>query len=105
MLEYLPSRSVREVTVDGYEVPNVEAREVNNGTECNIFLDRRFGITIPAEHAQSVIWLLANALAIGGGYSCHGENSVWRPNPHKVKVHCIGTVTDADGTERQIGDD
>lgn len=74
-LEYLPARSVREVTIDGYEVPGIEAREVNHGTETNIFLDRRFGITIPSEHAQQVIWLLANALAIGAGYSCHGDGS------------------------------
>lgn len=88
-LEYLPPYSFRGFTLDGYEVPHVEAREVDNGVNCNIFLDRRFGITIPAEHAQQVIWLLANALAVGAGYSCHGENSSYRPNPFKVQVHCI----------------
>jgi hypothetical protein len=103
MLSFLPPRSVREVTLDGDAVPGIEAREVNHGTECNVFLDGRFGITIPAEHAQSVIWLLANALAIGAGYSCHGENSVYKPNPYKVKVMCIGSATDEAGTERTIG--
>lgn len=85
MLEYLPPREQREVTLDGYAVPKVEAREVNERRDCNIFLDGRFGITIPAGHAQEVIWLIANAMAIGAGYSCHGEHS--QPtNPFKVKV-------------------
>ncbi len=85
MLEFLPPREQRQVTLDGYAVPKVEAREVNDGRDCNIFLDRRFGITVPAEHAQQIIWLIANAMAIGAGYSCHGEHS--QPaNPFKVKV-------------------
>ena len=104
MIEFLPPRSTREITLDGYAVPDIEAREVDNGTNCNIFVDGRFGITIPAEHAQQVLWLLANAMAVGAGYSCHGENSVYRPNPYKVRVACIGTVKDADGTDRPVGD-
>ncbi len=95
-LTYLPAKSVREVTIDGYAVPLIEAREVNHGTQTNIFLDSRFGITIPAEYAQSVIWLLANAMAIGAGYSCHGENSVYKPNPFKLKVNEINNMNDID---------
>jgi hypothetical protein len=105
MLEFLPPYSFRGVTIDGYEVPDIEAREVNEGIDCNIILDRRLGITIPAECAQQVIWLLANAHAIGAGYSCHGENSVYRPNPYKVRVSCIDTVTNAEGIERRVGDE
>lgn len=85
MLEYLPPRKSYQVTLDGFAVPKIEARETDHGTQCNIMLDERFGATIPAEHAQAVIWLLANALAIGAGYSCHGENSV-KANPFKVRV-------------------
>lgn len=85
MLEYLPPRTQREVTIDGFAVPHIEAFETDHGRSCNIMLDGRFGITIPAEQAQSVIWLLANALAVGAGYSCHGENSQ-RANPFKVRV-------------------
>lgn len=85
MLEFLPPREAREVTIDGYAVPKVEAREVNDGRDCNIFLDRRFGITVPATVAAEVIWLIAHAIAIGAGYSCHGEHSQ-RHNPFRVKV-------------------
>lgn len=85
MLEYLPIRDAREITIDGYAVPGIEACETPDGLSCNIFLDQRFGATIPAEHASSVLWLLANALAIGAGYSCHGENSI--PfNRYKTRV-------------------
>lgn len=85
MLEFLPPRIGREITLDGYAVPNIEAREIDDGRNCNIFLDRRFGITVPAVVAADVIWLIANAMAIGAGYSCHGEHS--QPcNPYRVKV-------------------
>lgn len=85
MLEYLPPRDQRLVTIDGYAVPMVEARESDDGLTSEICLDGRFGITVPAEHAEQVIWLLANAVAIGAGYSCHGANS--RPiNPYRVRV-------------------
>lgn len=75
MIEYLPKREAHEVTIDGFAVPRIEAKEIEHGTLCNIVLDGRFGATIPAGVALEVIWLLANALAIGAGYSCHGENS------------------------------
>jgi hypothetical protein len=91
MIEYLPKRISYQVTVDGFAVPNIEARETDNGTQCHIALDGRFGAVIPAEHAQEVIWLLANALAIGAGYSCHGENSV-KANPFKVRVSEIDSA-------------
>jgi hypothetical protein len=85
MLEYLPPRTTREVTIDGFAVPHIEARESEDGLDCHIMLDGRFGGIIPAVKAQEVLWLLANALAIGAGYSCHGENSCV-PNPYKVRV-------------------
>jgi hypothetical protein len=85
MLEYLPPRTAREVIVDGFAVPNLEARESKDGLSCDIMLDHRFGVTVPANLAQQVIWLIANAMAIGAGYSCHGENST-EVNPFKVRV-------------------
>jgi hypothetical protein len=91
MLEYLPNREAREVTIDGFAVPRIEAKESTDGLHCDIRLDGRFGAMIPAELAQEVIWLLANALAIGAGYSCHGENSVVT-NPFKVRVMEIGAT-------------
>lgn len=90
MLEFLPKRSAHEITIDGFAVPCIEAKESADGLTCDISLDRRFGATIRAEDAQSILWLLANALAIGAGYSCHGENSVIS-NPFKVKVMEVGS--------------
>jgi hypothetical protein len=90
VLEYLPQMSVREVTIGGFAVPQVEARESDDGVSCSITLDRRFGIDVPADIAAEVIWLIANAMAIGAGYSCHGANSV-RSNPFKVKVMEVET--------------
>lgn len=91
MLEYLPKRISCEVTIDGFAVPRIEAKESDDGLKCDICLDHRFGATIPAEYAQEVIWLLANALAIGAGYSSHGENSVIA-NPFKVRVTEISSA-------------
>ena len=88
MLEYLPPRIERAVTIDGFECPRIEASETSDGKTCNIVLDGRFGASIRAEDAHQVIWLLANALAIGEGYSCHGENSQ-RLNRYKVGVYEI----------------
>lgn len=95
MLEYLPQRISRQVTIDGFAVPRVEAWESDDGIDCHITLDGRFGAVVPAVHAQQVIWLLANALAIGAGYSCHGENSI-PVNPLKVRVMEIGFTEGSD---------
>ena len=93
MIEYLPPRTQREVTVDGYACPKIEAQEIDNGTKCSITFDGRFNAVVPAENAHEVIWLIANALAVGGGFSCHGENSQ-RMNPHKVRVAERGNFDD-----------
>lgn len=85
MLEYLPPRQSHQVIMDGFAVPRIEARETDNGLNCHIWLDKRFGMVIPAIYAHEVIWLLANAMAIGAGYSCHGENCT-PSNPYKVRV-------------------
>ena len=88
MLEYLNVRHEHAVTIDGFACPKIEAREIDNGVNASITLDGRFNIIVPAENAHGVIWLIANALAIGEGYSCHGENS--QPlNRHRVFVHEI----------------
>lgn len=92
----LPRAAGREVTIDGYLVPQIEVGEDPSTGKWCLFLDRRYG-TEPVELEELHRWLpiVANALAIGAGYSCHGENSVDRPNPYKVRVSCIGTVHSA----------
>jgi hypothetical protein len=83
VLEFLPVREERAVTINGYAVPKVEAFERDERTY--ITLDSRFQAVVPAEDAEGVIWLLANALAIGSGFTCHGENSI-PSNPFKTQV-------------------
>ena len=102
MIEVLPPRAPgREVTIDGYLVPGIEVGEDPETGKWCLFLDRRYG-TPPVEIEELHRWipLIANALAIGAGYSCHGENSVWRPNPYKLR--CIG-ITAAQSNDEPDG--
>jgi hypothetical protein len=71
------------VTADGFRVPNMTARPNEDGT-VTLCLDERFAIDATPEEAGKWICFVANAMAIGAGYSCFGANSVKRPNPFKV---------------------
>lgn len=84
----LPKRmSGHQVTVDGFLVPRVEVSENVETGLWTLFLDGIYGSEeVSLEELHRWIWLIANAMAIGGNYSCHGENSVYRPNPYKLKV-------------------
>ncbi len=87
------------VAVDGYGVPKLEAvetiQETENGAvgEVHFTLDNRFGLTVPTHLAHSVAWFIANALAIGAGYSCHGENSQ-KSNPYKCRMVGLGETAE-----------
>ncbi len=62
--------NVNYVAVDGYEVPKLEAT-IHSGDqdgECRKWAS-----------------LIAHAMAIGAGYSCHGENST-KMNPFKIQL-------------------
>ena len=93
-IAFLPKRLPgHEVTIDGYLVPRVEVGEDEETGKWNLFLDRRFGVEAQnIEELDRWLWIVANAMAIGAGYSCHGENSVYRPNPFKLKVMQIGST-------------
>ena len=98
MIEVLPPKAPgREVTIDGFLVPRIEVGEDPASGKWCLFLDGRYG-TEPVEIEELHRWLplIANALAIGAGYSCHGENSVWRPNPHKMRAIGIASVQSND---------
>lgn len=103
MLEILLKRSPgHQVTIDGYAVPRVEVAEDPATGNWQVTYDDRFGVTAEnLEELQRLLWLVANAQAVGAGYSCHGEHSVYRPNPHKVRVMCIGSVDTAPSTDTQ----
>jgi len=62
------------VTVNGYQVPDLQARRVN-GLIC-LSLSNSLGCDIPDdERALPIIDFIANAMAVAAGYTCFGENS------------------------------
>ena len=93
MLEVLPVMdNGHVVTLDGYLVPRVKVLENHATGQWNVTYDNRFTISASLEEMQRWLWLVAQAQAVGEGYSCHGQNSVYRPNPHKVQIMCMGSV-------------
>ena len=83
------------VTIDGYEVPKLRAVRVNG--LISMTLDHRFGCDIPDDNrAQSIIWFIANVMAVGAGYSCFGEDA--RPaNPFNCRLTGISLSQVEDG--------
>jgi len=92
--------SVWKISVDGYRVPKLTGRVDEETGMLHLCLDERWGIEIPKQYAIQVCWLIANALAIGEGYSCFGEHSLaGDPNRFKCKVTEIATVPDIEMPE------
>jgi len=75
-------------TIDGYEIPNLQVIRKTGAKdgEVSVILDDRFIIDVPEDQLDPWLWIVANAMAIGAGYSCHGENSVKEANPFKKKL-------------------
>ena len=94
MISILPKREPgHQVTSDGYLVPRLEVSEDSSSGQWHVTYDGRFGVI--AENLEELtrwVWIVANAQAVGEGYSCHGDHSVWKPNPHKVCVMQIGSI-------------
>ncbi len=57
------------VVLEGKLIPNLTAFREGEKEVC-LVLDHRLSISVPAERAYDVAWLVANALAIGAGYPC-----------------------------------
>ena len=57
---------------------------VERGEHIELVLDQRLGADVPRRYAQSVAWLVANALAIGKGYSYLGAESKDMPFAPKL---------------------
>lgn len=96
-LESVGPFSVWKIKLDGYAVPFLQGREDDNGM-FHLKLDERFGIEVPKEYAHQVAWMIANAYAIGAGYSCFGENSQIA-NPFKVRMSGISIAPDIEMDE------
>ena len=86
---------VWKIAIDGYRVPGLTGRVYEETGMLHLCLDERWGIEIPKQYATQVCWLIANALAIGAGYSCFGKDSLQGdPNRFKCKITEIATVPD-----------
>lgn len=72
------------VTIDGYRLPKVVAY-LTGEDQWSLTLDERFGLDATHEECQRWLPWLANAMAIGGGYSCFGKNSQ-EANPYQLRM-------------------
>lgn len=73
----------------GYHVPHIQAAPMKDGTYY-VAVDNRFGIhkSVTREELENWMPILANAMAVAAGYSCHGENCR-RINEYKVGMSRI----------------
>ena len=90
ILEGFPSEG--RVVVDGYLVPCLAAATMADGS-IRLTLDCRLEIIVRGECLDQWLWFVANAMAIGAGYSCFGEHSV-PVHPYRVRYTGIEAPSD-----------
>lgn len=80
------------VTIDGYRVPHINARLLDDG-RVDVTLDGRFGMPEPVDRDEFDRWIyiVANAMAIAAGYSCHGEYCT-PLNKFKTRMTGLGSL-------------
>jgi hypothetical protein len=66
------------VVVDGREVPYLTATPANRG-RVQLSLDERYAIELDLATAESVVPFLADAIAVGMGYTCHQRPDMEMP--------------------------
>src|SRR5882757_4288829 len=81
------------VTSGGYRVPYITAFVHEDG-RVDISVDQRFCMEGPVSREEFDRWIpiLANAMAVAAGYSCHGENCT-PINPFTTRMSSLGSVT------------
>ncbi len=87
------------VLVDGRRVPFLEAMPVNGG-KISLLLDSRYAVDISVADAEGLIPWIADAIAIGMGYTCHprpGKEPI-RASPFPASHAIDWTETAPDGT-------
>lgn len=95
-LESIGPFSVYKLRLGGYRIPQLQGRLIDG--MWHFKLDERFGCEVPERYGCEVAWMIANALAIGAGYSCFGENS--QPiNPFNCRMHGISLSPDLEMAE------
>lgn len=90
MIDYLKFEDGETIVCDGYLVPNLMAFRTQGRVE--LVLDRRFALDVPPNIAEAVIGFVANAMAVGAGYTSFGENCS-PANPYKTRM--TGVTLDA----------
>lgn len=80
-VEYVGPFPQTVVVLDGRQVPFLEASHL--GDRVSLSLDHRFGLDLTVAEAEKVVPFLADAIAIGLGYSCHPRTDE-EPNPRPV---------------------
>lgn len=75
------------VTLNGYHVPNIQARPMSDGTFL-VSIDNRFIIhkSVSKDELENWMPILANAMAVAAGYTSHGEHSQ-RVNEYNVGMN------------------
>ena len=75
------------VEIEGRIIPRLTAIRVGDGS-IGLVVDGRFGATFPNEGiADQAAWLIAQALAVGAGYSSLGAETKDRPfAPRSMKI-------------------
>lgn len=70
---HFPYHEADRVVIEGRQIPKLTA--LDEGDQVAIILDGRLSISVPKALGQQVAWLVANALAIGSGYSHLGAET------------------------------
>lgn len=87
-----PALAGHHVIVEGRIIPHLIAHP--SGDQVTLVLDGRFSIVVRSDDAYQVAWLIAQALAIGEGYSHILADAPGRPFAPRMLV---GTI-EGDGT-------
>lgn len=87
-------------TINGYEIPLVRILRRKGAQDgiATVLLDNRFMIDVPDDQLDPWLWIVANSMAIGAGYSCHGENSTKDWNPFKRKLIGLSEIPSDPGS-------
>ena len=80
-----PTSSASTVIIEGRGIPGLTM--LDEGESVQLILNNRFSIDVPRGRAAQVAWFVAQALAIGSGYSHSGAES--RDMPFAPRVFNI----------------
>ncbi len=81
-----------EASVGGYLVPHVRIVPLCGADDGSVnVMVRDMGVLASEDEAKKWLPIVAHAMAVASGHSCHGENCE-RMNLHKVRIAEIGKI-------------